>query len=126
LDESARELEGDAKYLASALARFATSEQLNNEGLANLLGCETSTLTALRWCLRPRSNLDDPRLFRRDVEEIATRFSVQPELLAHVVRRADALEHLRQPSVSDGGFLMAARDRPRTSPTRRRKRPNKS
>jgi hypothetical protein len=126
LDESARALEGDPQYLASALATFAFSEGLTDERLADFLGCEPPTLTGLRWCLRPRSNLDDPGIFRRDVEEIATRFAIWAEPLARVVRRADAIAHLRQATATDGGFLMAARDRPRTSLTRPRRRRDKS
>ena len=121
LDHLARRAADRPAYLASALADFSRSEGLGDEALARELGCEVATLTPLRLCLRPRA---DAAWFRRDVEEISNRFGVAPQILARVVRRADALARLRRPAANDQGFLMAARDRedgdqPETGPDKR-------
>ena len=115
LDRFARELDGDEAFLAAALAAYARSEELDEQGLAAELGCAVDTLTRLRLCLRPR-----PDCFDADVQEIATTFGADAEVLTRVVRRADVLARLRAASVGAQGLLMAARDResPPTAPER--------
>jgi hypothetical protein len=103
----------DPFFLASALALYARSEQLDDPGLARELGCPPATLTLLRLCRRPRP---EPAAFREDVGRIGARFAVDADVLARIVRRADALEGLRAASSAttvrdDAGLLLAARDR---------------
>jgi hypothetical protein len=106
LDALARRVQRDPAYLAAALADYARGERLNERGLAAALGCPVEQLTPLRLCFRPRSDR-----FRADVEQIAARFGVRPDVLAEAVRRSDALAALRQGAPSQQGTLMAARDR---------------
>jgi hypothetical protein len=97
-------------FLAFALAEYARSERLDDAGLAERLGCTVDTLTHLRLCRMPR---EQAPAFWQDVEQIAQRFSLAPEGLADVVRRAHALFHLRRHTSEkqhDASFLMAARD----------------
>lgn len=109
IDALARRVESDPEFLASALADYARSEGLDDEGLAAVLGCSVTVLGPLRLCLRPRPQAGQ---FRTDVDEIATRFGVRRDALVEVVRRADALAALRRPpSSQEHGLLMAARDR---------------
>lgn len=104
----ARRVEGDAFFLASALADYARSERLDELGLAEALDCTSETLSLLRLCRRPHP---EPASFRKDIDRIASRFGVRADVLAEVVRRSDALAHLRQTATADQGLLMAARDR---------------
>ena len=113
LDYLARRVGQDSFFLASALALYARSERLDEQGLARALGCPPATLTMLRLCRRPRP---EPAAFREDIERIATRFGIDAGALARIVRRADALEGLRAAGSAgverdDAGLLMAARDR---------------
>ena len=109
LEHFARRVEGDAEFLAWALARYAQSERLDDRGLAERLGCPPERLTALRLCGMPA---EEPAAFRRDVDAIAARFGVDAAVLATVIRHAQALERLRQPGGAAAAALLAARDRP--------------
>jgi hypothetical protein len=99
----------DPFFLASALAVYAESETMDDEQLAAQLGCPVATLVSLRLCRRPRP---EPPTFRRDVDLIAARFGLHADVLAAVVRRADAVTALRREATGAEGVLMAARDRP--------------
>ena len=113
LDELARRMHADPFFLASALTAYARSEGLDEAALAARLGCPAGTLTMLRLCRRPQAGAR----FGREIATIAGRFSVSAELLASIVRRADALEAMRDvdatgiPGAGDRGTLIAARDR---------------
>lgn len=105
----ARRIEDDEFFLASALADYARMEHLDEQGLAKALGCSVEGLVSLRLCRRPRPQ---PEFFRKDVDQIASRFGAKAEVLAEVVRRHDALREMRAgPTREMGGTLMAARDR---------------
>lgn len=104
----ARRVQDDSYFLASALADYAQSEDLDDRGLARVLKCSVETLPALRLCRRPRA---DPAYFGNDIATIALRLHVDAVTLAQVVRRADVLVALRQAATSERGILMAARDR---------------
>ena len=105
----ARRIEGDEFFLASALADYARTEHLDEQDLAKTLGCSVEDLVSLRLCRRPRPQ---PELFRKEVDQIASRFGARAEVLAEVVRRHDALREMRAGPTRDmGGTLMAARDR---------------
>lgn len=109
----ARRIEGDDFFLASALADYARSGHLDEQGLAGALGCSEEDLVSLRLCRRPRSQ---PESFRREVGRIASRFGARTDVLAEVIRRSDALRAMRARSTEEtSGTLMAARDRRRGS-----------
>lgn len=106
----AHRVEDDELFLASALADYARTENLDDQGLAERLGCPVKTLASLRLCLRPDS---DPAVFRREIDRIASRFEADAAVIAEAIRRSDALRVMRSKagSVEQGGLLMAARDR---------------
>ncbi len=104
LQALARRVRDDPFFLASALSEYASSENLDEPGLAGMLGCGTEQLPELALCRRP--HLES---FGRDIERITERFSLHPLALAEVVRRADALAAWRDGA--GAGWLQAARDR---------------
>src|SRR5262249_26150942 len=108
LGELARRVQSDPFFLASALADYANSEGLDEQGLARRLGCPVETLTSLGLCRRPHP---EPALFRQDIDRITLRFGVKVDVLAEIVRRSDALSVIRQGAKSERGLLMAAQDR---------------
>lgn len=110
----ARRIEGDDFFLASALADYARTEHLDEQGLAGALGCLVEDLVSLRLCRRPRPQ---PESFRGEVDRIASRFGARANILAEAVRRSDALRTMRVRSTEEtSGTLMVARDRRRGSP----------
>lgn len=109
----ARRIEGDDFFLASALADYARTEHLDEQGLAGALDCSEEDLVSLRLCRRPRP---EPQSFRADVDRIASRFGARTDVLAEAIRRSDALRTMRARSTEEtSGTLMAARDRRRGS-----------
>lgn len=110
----ARRIEDEDFFLASALADYARTEHLDEQGLAGALDCSEEDLVSLRLCRRPRPQ---PESFRREVNRIASRFGARAGVLAEVVRRSDALRTMRARSTEEtSGTLMAARDRPQGNP----------
>src|SRR5262249_41162891 len=111
LERLARRVVDDPSFLASALAGYARSEGLDDAGLAARLGCAVPMLAALRLCRMPRP---EAPFFWQDVERIAARLAMSPELLAEAVRRGQSLAQWRSvagpPAEASAGFLMAARD----------------
>jgi hypothetical protein len=95
-------------FLASALAVYARSEELDDAGLAARLGCPVEQLPLVRLCRVPRS---DPAERRQDVAVIAGHFHLDERVLHEAVKRAVVLERLRKATPSEEGLLMAARDR---------------
>ena len=78
--------------------------------LAARLGCSVETLMHLRLCRTPR---EQAPIFWQDVGRIASRFSVDADVLSEIVRRGQSLARLRQAAggrKEGGGFLLAARD----------------
>ena len=109
----ARRVEEDRFFLASALAEYARGNDLDNAGLARLLGCPAVMLARLRLCRRPDGSAPT---FRADVARIAAHCGVDGASLAQIVRWADAVGELRAASAADAardarGTLLAARDR---------------
>jgi len=113
IDALAKRVQSDPFFLASALADYAHSEGLDEQGLAGRLGCSLETLGPLRLCRRPHP---EPTLFRQDLNQIASRFSVKGDVLAEAVRRSDAISGMRRGTKSEHRFLMAARDRQGRNP----------
>lgn len=123
LDALARRVEDDPEFMASVLAIYARSERMDDAALARALGCSEAQLASLRLCFRPRS---DPAHFRRDVEEIAAHFGIEPRVLAEIVRRADSLARFQprrgasplsfeREAAAKRAALLAARDREEAS-----------
>jgi hypothetical protein len=111
LERLARRVQSDAFFLAAPLARYAESQRLDDHALAARLGCDGDTLTHLRLCRNPDAM---PPHFWNDVERIASRFHLDPDRLAEVVRFGQALLQARPPAAAPvnpaPGYLMAARE----------------
>jgi hypothetical protein len=111
LDRLARRVESDPFFLAAPLARYAASNRLDEDALAERLGCDRASLTHLRLCRSPEPM---PPQFFKDVQQIAARFALDPDRLAEIVRFGQALLAVSPPAsevLDDApGYLMAARD----------------
>jgi hypothetical protein len=94
-------------FLASALALYAHSEDLDDAGLAARLGCSVDQLALVRLCRMPRR---DPAERRQDVAAIAAHCGLDEAALLAVVKRAQVIQHMRAAEQASAG-LMAARDR---------------
>lgn len=105
LDTLARRVEHEPFFLASTLVLFAGSEGLDEEALCRFLCCPPESFAMLCLCRTPD---EEPTGFQRDVKRIAERFGADVDALAEAVRRGQALQRLRQASIS--GTLIAARD----------------
>jgi hypothetical protein len=104
----------DPFFLASVLARYAGSERLDDAGLADALGCPAELLPRLRLCRPPRP---EPEHFWADVTQIAGRFDLDPDRLAQVIRRGQAIQQMQSQVAAAGpGTLLAARDAPPPEP----------
>lgn len=103
----ARRAESDPSFLASILRDYAHFEQLDASELATTLKCRIEDLPLLAVCLRPRPAAPH---FRHDVDRICARFSIDPVVLALIVRRVDSVIALRTAASTTHGLLMAARD----------------
>jgi hypothetical protein len=108
LEGLARQVADDTFFLAPLLADFARGEGLDDDALADRLGCRREDMAALRLCRAPRP---DPAGFREDVECIAGHFRLDVDRLIEAVRRGQVLQRLRQ-EAGRSGSLLAARDRP--------------
>lgn len=106
LDSLVHRVEDEPFFLASTLALFARSEELDDDALCRFLRCPKESFVMLRLCRTPD---EDSSGFQRDVKRIAERFDVDADALTEAVRRGQALQRLRRSS-SAGGTLLAARD----------------
>lgn len=106
LDTLARRVENEPFFLASTLALFARSEEMDEEALCRFLRCPRESFAMLRLCRTPD---EEPSAFQGDVRRIAERFGTDENALAEAVRRGQALHRLRQ-AATGGGTLLAARD----------------
>jgi hypothetical protein len=104
----ARRVEDDPFFLASALREYAQSENLDESGLATVLGCSVELLTLVAICRRPHP---EPGRFQRDIDLIAARFDVRAGALAEIVRRAEVIAAMRRGIPTERGLLIAARER---------------
>ena len=111
LERLAERVADDPAFLASSLALFARSQAMNDEQLADHLGCPRDRLAELKLCRAPRPA---GAAFRDDVQEIAAHFALSADRLGAAVRRGQALLTLRRHQ--PGGFLMAARDAEEDAP----------
>ena len=117
LERLARRVGSDTFFLAAPLARYAASEQLDDDALSVRLGCDRATLTHLRLCRNPDPM---PPHFWNDVEQIAIRFHLDPDRLAEIARFGQALLQSRpsedSPVIPAPGYLMAAREETEGNP----------
>jgi hypothetical protein len=113
LKDLARRVEGDPFFLAAALAHYARSEGLDDDGLTAALGCTGQTLTALRLCRRPGAG---PHPFGQDIDRISSHFGVDATVLTEAVRRWEVLRRLRKDNDNGRGTLLAAREEPPPDP----------
>jgi hypothetical protein len=98
----------DPFFLASALAVYAHSEELDDVGLARRLGCSLEQLPLVRLCRAPRG---DHAGRREDVASIAGHYGLDEDALLEAVKRALVIQRLQGVAPAQGGMLMAARDR---------------
>jgi hypothetical protein len=107
LEHLAARVGSDPLFLAHALAEYARTENLDDDGLAAALGCPRPDLARLKLCRAPR-----PDAFQADVRAVAVAFALSATVLANVVRQGQAFARLRGAAAAEGapGFLLAARD----------------
>ena len=105
LESLAMRLRDDPFFLACPLALYADSEAMDDTKLAAALGCSPDDLVHVRLCRAP-----DALRFTEDIERIASKFKLNPDVLAQAVRGGQAIFHLREISGSNQGTLLAARD----------------
>ncbi len=110
LEALAARAAGEPFFLACPLAAYASSEGIDDARLAAALGCPAQELAMLRLCRAPRA---EPGKFWDDVNEVAVRFGIDPNVLADAVRRGQVILRLREAwagASRAGGSLLAARD----------------
>lgn len=79
LAQLAHRVEDDPFFLAGVLRDYARANGLDAQGLADVLGCAVETLPQLALCRRPA-----PVTFDHDITTIATRFGIDPRMLAAI------------------------------------------
>ena len=106
LEHLARRLEDDPFFLACLLKLYAESEGLNEHSLAARMHCSKQTFVLVCLCRAP---MGDDEAFQDDIERIATKFSVDADVLAEAIRRGQAIFEMRR-KTNASATLMAARD----------------
>lgn len=97
---------GRSNLLAGLLTLYKEQEGLDDEQLAQRLGCEIEAIARLALCERPRSG---PH-FREDVQRIATYIHADMLQLAMLIRALEAREAFSHQSSATSPTLLAARD----------------
>jgi hypothetical protein len=92
LERLAERAAQDPFFLACALNLFAASETLDDVQLAQNLNCTPETLVLVKLCRAPGS---EPGQFRKDIHRVASTYGIEEGLLAHAVRRGQALHAMR-------------------------------
>ncbi|MBI2807306.1 MAG: hypothetical protein HYX68_20175 [Planctomycetes bacterium] len=111
LERLARRLEDDPFFLACPLRLFAQSMKLDDQRLAEKLGCSLDTLVIVCLCRAPSG---DAAEFQRGITQIADKFKIDASQLIEVVRLGQAIFNMRQgPSTN---ALLAARDARKQEP----------
>jgi hypothetical protein len=100
-------------FLAKVFVRYQKLEGLTPSDLARMLGCTVETFNRIALCRRPNS--ENANEFKSEVGEIASRFSIDPDKLANIIRYVDTMDCLinSQHSMVSGqkpGMLLTARD----------------
>jgi hypothetical protein len=102
----AQRVEDDPRFVAFHLRAYAESEHLDDAGIAARLACAPGTLTHLKICYIPRA-----ACFNEDVDAITTRFGINRDSFAEMLRRSEVIAAFRQPQDTHTAMLLAARDR---------------
>jgi hypothetical protein len=107
LDFAGSRAQCESWTLGCTLSRLTQLEDTTGTDLAAELNCDATTVQWIFLCRAPSEEH-----FAEDVARIALRFSVDPNRLAALVRRADALAALAAESHNASeSILLAARDR---------------
>ncbi len=109
----ARRLEGNADFMASALALYRKQDRMDDRALAEQLGTSEDMLLRLALCKRPQS--ESPQ-FADQVRQMAQYVRIEAGRLANLLREIESLEQFSQlPEARQAplgsGLLAAARDR---------------
>jgi hypothetical protein len=110
IENMAKRLETDPFFLACPLKLYSTSEGLTEQQLADRLKCPTTALVQVRLCRAPAS---EGETFHEDVERIATRFSVDADVLAEAIRRGQAISQMTECGEASPTLLAARDNEPR-------------
>lgn len=113
LQRAARRASCRPFFVANALVVYQSLRQLEDDELAEYLGCLPTDLPKLALCRLPETTAPD---FRAEVERIASYIGVNSLHLARLLREAASTIALRNvpqhpDSVTSQNILMAARDR---------------
>lgn len=108
IERLAQRARGEPYFLAHVLEAHAVQAQLDDNGLAQALGCSLETLLQVRLCRAPGESAED---FRHDIETIARRFGLDPRVLANLIKKGRVAARLTQSRTTDTpGYLLAARE----------------
>lgn len=111
LQYAARKAARSRFFLAEYLTEFSSIHKMDEDKLAQFLGCSSGLIPKLALCRRP-----DPESmnFRSEVEQIAVSFNLQPLRLAQLIREVEALKALAEMESkgqeAPDGLLAVARD----------------
>ena len=105
LENLANRVKDDPFFLACALRRYARSESLDDQQLANRLSCPVEELNRLRLCRVPAAETGQ---FRKDIQRIASAFGLDEGALLEAVRHGQAIFAMSQNQAAK--TLLAARD----------------
>src|SRR5438067_11844962 len=95
LGRLARRASADPFFLGFRLAEFARVHELGDPALADRLGCDPTSLPAVRLCRAPRP---DPAGFREDVLCVAEAFGLNPRALAEAAKYEPATPLREEPA----------------------------
>lgn len=108
-----RAIENDF-FLAGILYEYQQANHLNDEALAQFLGCNSNDIPRLALCRRPSAYQE---AFLSDLEHLSQHFHLNVNRLATVIRQVGALRVWREHHTfakdlnNSQGLLQAARDR---------------
>jgi hypothetical protein len=106
LEHLARRLKDDPFFVACPLTLYATSEGLDEESLASRLRCSKENFALVCLCRAPAGEAES---FQDDIDRMATKFSVDADVLAEAIRRGQAIFQMKR-STESAATLLAARD----------------
>ena len=116
LNWASRRAESRPFFLAGYLKMFRELEGLDDQGLAEYLGCDVSALTTISLCAVPNASSSS---FRRDVEQVASYVGARAEKLAQILREVESSVAIQSvplpPTLARSGqaYMLAARDKPK-------------
>jgi hypothetical protein len=96
----------DPEFIGYVLDRYCTAEGITTRSLVGLLRIDEAVLPSLRLCRRPRVDQ-----FGEDIIAVAAHVGADVIALAAILREASAIDAMTGDSISERGFLLAARER---------------